>query len=171
MSKSAEIIAASHDLKQLHEDGFELSVKHAHLLISSVPYVTVAKTVARGTLIFSLTMATDVTVGKPADHTAHFAGEEPHYADGTAIKGIVESRKEEKKAEGIFSKFHFSSKPDIADSDFNVKVRRYVDLLSEPARYSSPGLLLKRARSWRAKTMTRRSCISIPTLPARRSPR
>jgi hypothetical protein len=139
MSKSAEIIAASQDLRQLHEDGFELSVKHAHLLVSSVPYVTPAKTVARGTLIFPLTMATDVTVGKPADHTANFAGEEPHYADGTPIKGMIESRKEEKKAEGIFSKFYFSSKPEVADPDYNVKVRRYVDLLSGPARVLEPG--------------------------------
>jgi len=138
MAKSAEIIAASSDLKALHDDGFEVAIKHGHLLISSVPYVIVGKKVARGTLIFPLTMVTEFRVGKPGDHTAHFAGEEPHHADGTPIKGMIANRGEDKKAEGIVSKFHFSSKPEREDPDYDIKVRRYVDLLTTPARVFEP---------------------------------
>jgi hypothetical protein len=138
MSQSREVIAASPDLKRLHEDGFELSIKESNLLVSSVPYVTAARKIARGVLIFPLTMATDVTVGKPKDHTAYFAGQEPHYADGTAIAGIINNRDTKKLAEGIVAKFYFSSKPTADDVDFEVKVRRYVEILSAPARELDP---------------------------------
>src|SRR6185437_5675162 len=138
MVQSAEIIAASPDLKRLHEGGFELSIKKAHLLVSSVPYVTATRTVARGTLIFALTMATDTTTGRPPNHEAYFAGEQPHYADGTPIKGIVNRQGIFKLADGIVAKVHFSSKPDTADIDYEQKVRRYVDVLSDQARVLDP---------------------------------
>jgi hypothetical protein len=134
MAQSREIIAASADLKRLHDDGFELSIREAHLLVSSVPYVTAARTVARGVLIFPLTMATDTTVGKPGDHTAYFAGDQPHYSDGTPIAGIVNKQETKKLAEGIVAKFYFSSRPAVADDNYDVKVRRYIDIISEPAR-------------------------------------
>jgi hypothetical protein len=138
MATAAEIIAHSPDLKHLHDDGFELSIRSSHLLVSSVPHVTAAKKVARGVLIFPLTMATDTVAGKPSDHTAYFAGELPHYADGTVIAGIINNRDTKKLAEGIVAKFYFSSKPPEADRDFYAKVRRYVDVLSEPARLIDP---------------------------------
>src|SRR6266568_4673484 len=101
MSRSAEIIAGSPDLKRLYADGFELSIKEALLLVSSVPYATAARTVARGVLIIPLTLATDVTAGKPPDHVAFFAGDKPHYADGTPIAGIVNEQGTFKLADGI----------------------------------------------------------------------
>ena len=134
MAHPREIIAASPALKRLHEDGFELAIKKVHLLVSSVPYVTAAKTVARGTLILPLTMATDTTAGKPPDHTAYFAGEKPHYADGTPIAGIINKEETQKLADGIVSRFYLSSKPAVEDADYEVKVRRYVDVLSTQAR-------------------------------------
>jgi hypothetical protein len=140
MAQSSEIIAASPDLKRLHEDGFELSIRHAHLLVCSVPYVTANRTVARGVLIFPLEMATDVTATKPKDHTAYFAGDQPHYADGTPISAIVNNRETKKLAEGIVAKLFFSSKPATEDADYNVKVRRYVGVLSDPARVLEPSV-------------------------------
>ena len=138
MARSREIIAASPDLKRLHDDGFELSVKHAHLLVSSIPYVIAGRKLARGILIFPLTMASDITAGKPPDHTAHFAGDKPHYADGTPIAGIINKEETKKLADGIVSKFYFSSNPGTADADYEVKVRRYVDIISAPARVLDP---------------------------------
>jgi molybdopterin/thiamine biosynthesis adenylyltransferase len=138
MASSREIIEASPDLKKLFEEGFEISIRQVHLLVSSVPYVKADKTVARGTLIFPLELQSDVTAKKPADHTAHFAGEYPHYADGTPIRGMVAEEKEHKLADGIVRKIYFSSKPATADPDYHVKVHRYVDVLSEPARVIEP---------------------------------
>jgi hypothetical protein len=138
MARSRDIITTSPDLKLLHDDGFELSIKHAHLLVSSVPYLTATRTLARGILIFPLTMSTDMMTGKPPDHTAHFAGDKPHYADGTPIAGIINKEETKELAEGIVSKFYFSSKPVTPDVDYDVKVRRYVDLIETPARALFP---------------------------------
>jgi hypothetical protein len=139
MGQSAEIIANSPDLKRLDDDGFELSIRHAHLLVSSVPYVTAGRKVARGVLIFPLEMATSTTARKPKDHTAFFAGELPHYADGKPISGIINKQEIKKLGEGIVAKFFFSSAPEVADADYEVKVRRYVDTLSAPAQVFEPG--------------------------------
>ena len=138
MSQSAEIIANSPDLKRLHADGFELAIRHALLLVSNVPYLTANLKVARGVLIFPLQMATTTTAGKPPDHTAYFAGELPHYVDGKPISGIINNRETKKLAEGIVAKFYFSSKPDVADADYEAKVRRYVEVLSTPAQAFEP---------------------------------
>lgn len=138
MAQARDIILTSPDLKRLHDDGFELSIKHAHLLVSSVPYLTTTLTLARGILIFPLTMATDILTGKPGDHTAHFAGDKPHYRDGDPITGIIHSEATRKLADGIISKFLLSSRPVVPDADYDAKVRRYVDVISTPARALYP---------------------------------
>ncbi|MCK9625582.1 MAG: ThiF family adenylyltransferase [Bacteroidales bacterium] len=131
---SREIIENSPDLKQLFNDGFEVCIKHAHLLISNVPYLDHEKKIKRGTLIFPISMSTPVTVSPPSDHTAHFAGSRPHYADGTPINGIINSDTTTKLADGIVSSFYFSSLPNIKDPDYAIKVRRYLENLSNPAK-------------------------------------
>lgn len=138
MASSREIIEASPDLKRLFEEGFELSIKHVHLLVSSVPYIRSDRTVARGTLVFPLELQSDVTAKKPSDHTALFAGEYPCYADGSQITGMVADTEVRRLGEGLVTKIRFSSKPDPADADYHGKVHRYVKLLSDPARESEP---------------------------------
>ena len=138
MARSDEIIAASPDLRRLHEDGFELAVKQAYLLVLSIPHLTAARTLSRGVLIFPLTLATDTMAGKPPNHEAYFAGELPHYADGSPIAGIINSQGDFKLADSIVAKFHLSSKPDTPDNNYEVKVRRYVDAISAPARVLFP---------------------------------
>ena len=138
MATSAEIIAASPDLKRLHGDGFELAVRHAHLLVLSIPHLTAARLLARGVLIFPLTLATDTIASKPPNHEAYFAGDMPHYADGAPIAGIVNSHGEFRLAEGIVAKLHLSSRPETPEENYEVKVRRYVDAISAPARVLFP---------------------------------
>src|SRR5689334_23113018 len=111
MASSREIVDASPDLKKLFDEGFELSIKHVHVLVSSIPYVKSDRTVARGTLVLPLELQSDVTAKKPGDHTALFAGEYPCYADGTQITGMVADTEVRKLADGIVTKVRFSSKP------------------------------------------------------------
>lgn len=131
---SREIIDNSPDLKRLFQDGFEVCIKHSHLLVSSVPYLNHEKIIKRGTLIFPITMSTALIVSPPSDHVAYFAGDRPHYADGSPINGIINQEQTNKHAEGIVSRFFFSSLPQVKDSDYYIKVRRYVDCLSNPAK-------------------------------------
>ena len=138
MASSREIIEASPDLKKLFEEGFEISIKHVHLLVSSVPYVKSDRTVARGTLVFPLGLDDDIRAKKPEHHWCYFAGEYPCYANGTQITAMVANAEEKRLADGIVTKFQFSSRPEIPDPDYHVKVHRYVRLLSDPAREIEP---------------------------------
>jgi hypothetical protein len=131
---SREIIENSPDLKRLFNDGFEVVIKYSHLLVSSVPYLNHEKMIERGTLIFPISMSTPVTVSPPPNHIAFFAGNRPHYADGTPINGIINKEETTKLADGIVSKFLFSSNPGVKDANYDIKVRRYVDILSNPVK-------------------------------------
>ena len=138
MPHPAEIIAASPDLRNLYNDSFEIAIKEAHLFVSGVPYLSPQRTVQRGILIFPLSLASGTVAGKPPDHVAFFAGDYPHYADGTPIKGIVNEDGKIQLTENLVVRFRFSSKPDKPDENYEVKVRRYVALLSDPARVIDP---------------------------------
>jgi hypothetical protein len=83
-------------------------------------------------------MSTHVNVSPPENHVAYFAGERPHYADGSPINGIINNDTVTKLAEGIVSKFFLSSLPEKKDLDNEIKVRKYVDALSDPAREIDP---------------------------------
>lgn len=140
MPSSREIIETNADLKRLFdEDGFELSVKGAHLVVQSVPYLDANRRVRRGVLIFDLNMKDDLLAGGPKDHTAHFVGDHPHYADKTPITGIVHSQGSFNLS-GVAAQFYFSSLPPERDANHRNKVHRYVDLLSGPAREVEPGV-------------------------------
>lgn len=140
MATSREIIEANADLKRLFdEDGFELSVKGAHLFVQSVPYLDAKRQVRRGVLVFELNMKDDLLVGGPKDHTAHFVGDYPHYADNTPITGIVHSQSSFNLS-GVTAQFYFSSRPSQADANHRDKVHRYAELLSTPAREVEPGV-------------------------------
>ncbi|HEY0862631.1 MAG TPA: ThiF family adenylyltransferase [Lacunisphaera sp.] len=138
MATSAEIITASPDLKALFDDGFEVGVKASYLLVRNVPYLDDRRAVCRGTLIMVLPMATDIIVGKPPDHVTFFAGKMPHFSNGDPINAILHEKNSFNLADGVAASFRFSSRPEPADPDFNAKVRRYVDLLSGPARVIDP---------------------------------
>jgi hypothetical protein len=137
-SQSREIIQNSPDLRRLFDDGFELTIKSSYLLVRSVPYLNAEKNILRGILIFPLKMSTHVNVSPPENHVAYFAGERPHYADGSPINGIINNDTVTKLAEGIVSKFFLSSLPEKKDLDNEIKVRKYVDALSDPAREIDP---------------------------------
>lgn len=140
MATSREVIEANADLKRLFEDdGFELSVKGAHLFVHAVPYLDAKGEVRRGVLVLDLNMRDDLIAGPPRDHVAHFVGDYPHYADKTPITGIVNQRGTF-NVSGTTAQFCFSSKPANADANHQVKVHRYVDLLSTPAREVEPGV-------------------------------
>jgi molybdopterin/thiamine biosynthesis adenylyltransferase len=138
MATSREIIEASPDLKKLFGEGFELSIKHVHLLVTSVPYVKADRTVAQGTLIFPLELQDDVKANKPPHHWCYFAGEYPCYASGAQMTALVVNNDVQKLAEGIVRNRQLSARPEPPDPDYHAKVWRYVRLLGDPARDIDP---------------------------------
>ena len=75
-------ISLSGDLKHLRDEGYQLEIRSAHLLMHGVPYVNSRREVTRGILVTNLTLAGDAT-RPPGTHIAHFIGEHPCNADGT----------------------------------------------------------------------------------------
>lgn len=55
------LISRSPDLKQLRDEGYDISVENAYLLVNHVPYVDSQRNVVYGTLISTLDLAGDRT--------------------------------------------------------------------------------------------------------------
>ena len=86
-------ISLSADLKRLRDEGYQVEIRSAHLLVHGIPYVNSRRTVARGVLVSTLTLAGDTT-GPPDTHMAYFIGDYPCNADGSEIDQIRNSSRE-----------------------------------------------------------------------------
>jgi hypothetical protein len=113
------------DLKKLSNEGYELGISQAYLLVYNVPFVNSAKEVKRGTLVSTLALAGDKTV-KPDTHVAYFVGECPCNVDATKLNIVIETRKQ---VLGTVEIDHtLSAKADY--QDYYEKISRYVDILN-----------------------------------------
>ena len=73
---SAQPTNPNPDLNRLMSDGYEIELKHGHLIVHGVPYVTKDREVRRGKLVSELTLAGDRTT-RPSTHVVMFAGTYP----------------------------------------------------------------------------------------------
>jgi hypothetical protein len=133
---SQRLIARSPDLKELQDEGYDISTREAVLIVRDVPYLTSGGQVQRGTLLTTLVLADDVTVNPVDDHVAFFAGEKPCMAVGTPSPHIVNEDVKEQYG-GVQPQFQLSSKPQPEGTkyhDYHHKMATYVRLLSGPAK-------------------------------------
>jgi hypothetical protein len=84
---SHRLINHSPDLTRLQNEGYELEIRGAFLLVHHVPYVNANRQVKYGTLVSTLTLSGDAT-GVPDSHVMHFIGEHPCNASGGIITAI-----------------------------------------------------------------------------------
>ena len=130
---SSKLISHNADLKRLRDEGYEIEIKNAHLLVHSVPYVNAQKEIARGVLVSPLgDMAGDKTT-KPQDHVIHFVGEHPCDNAGNIIKGIQHATGRKTLAEGIDVDHSFSNKPQDGYADYYEKITAYVRIIEAHA--------------------------------------
>jgi len=85
---SPSLISRSEDLKRLHDEGYDIAVDGAYLVISNVPYLDSESTICYGTLVSTLNLAGDRTA-RPDTHVVAFAGSFPCHADGLPIVQIA----------------------------------------------------------------------------------
>ncbi len=130
---SPQPIARSEDLRCLVEEGYELEIRGACLLVHHVPYVTPERVVAYGSLVMTLTLAGDTTA-PPDDHTARFIGQEPCDATGRRLDSMINGGAGQ--IDRIAFDYSFSAKPKPEDRyrDYHHKVSAYVARLAGPAR-------------------------------------
>lgn len=129
-----QLINRNQDLKRLRDEGYELGMHGGYLIIRHVPYVNSKKEVKYGTLVSPLTLVNQITVGKPASHTIHFAGEVPCNHDGSVITAITHSAPLVPIMEGLTVNQLFSNKPPNGYPDYYAKFTTYMKILSAPAK-------------------------------------
>lgn len=134
---SHQLVNRSPDLKQLRDDGFEVEVRGAFLLVSGVPYVNQARQVKRGTLVTELTLADNRTV-TPGTHVINFIGEYPCTMDGAEIAQIRHNSSAQTLTNGLTVNHSFSNKPSGGYQNYYEKVTRYVDIIASNAQAIDP---------------------------------
>lgn len=134
---SPPLFDRSPDLCRLRDEGFEVEVRAGFVLLHNVPYVTAARTVARGTLVSDLTLAGDRTA-RPTAHVVQFTGEQPCTKDGIEIAQIVHSNATAEPVPGVVVRRSFSNKPPNGYSDYYEKMSTYAAILAGPAQAIDP---------------------------------
>lgn len=132
---SQKLIDRNDDLRRLKAEGYSVDVQSGYLLVRQVPYVGSGGVVKRGTLIFKLDLAGDLTTS-PSTHVANFDGDYPCNVDGSPIEQIRHQSSETILAPGVTSRHSFSAKPKAAGryDDYYHQATVYSAILSGPAR-------------------------------------
>jgi hypothetical protein len=143
---SRALFSRNSDLARLREEGYFVQVIGGFLVMREVPYVAADRSVRRGTLISSLTLAGDQT-RQPDTHVIHFDGEYPCHANGTPISAIAHQTHHFQLGNGLTAKHAFSSKPAEGYSDYHHKMTTYASIIAGPAAVIDESVT---ARSYRA---------------------
>lgn len=123
----------SADLMKLQEDGFDIVVRGARLIVRQVPYVNSAGEVRWGTL--ACTLATDgEATTQPTDHSVMFAGEVPYDQNGTSLQDRLIAGTLNESVGDIAFTFTLSRMPDRGHYlDFYEKIATYCGFLCPAA--------------------------------------
>ena len=141
---SHPLIALNDDLHRLHEEGFEIEIHGAFLVIRSVPYLNGLREVRRGTLVAPLHVNIDKTFA-PTNHVVMFSGDYPCDIDGRELEQLRHSANVSEPVPGITTRFSFSNKPPGGYIDHYQLVTTYVANIEGPAQFIDHDA---RARTW-----------------------
>lgn len=130
---SHQPVNPSRDIVRLINDGYEVEIRGAYLLISHVPYVDSKKTIQYGTLISQLHLAGDKIIVPPNTHVAYFVGGHPCNKDGSIINLIHHGSGNFPLGDGLVANHSFSNRPDAGYTDYHHKMTRYIEMISAPA--------------------------------------
>jgi hypothetical protein len=139
-----QLISHSPDIKRLVDEGYELEVSGAYLLVHHIPYVTSNRQVKYGSMVMVLTLASPNRTAPPQDHTVWFCGEKPCDAQGQVLVSIINSSGDQQITSTIRINHYFSSKPVSGKyADFYEKIRTYAEIMGSQARIVDPAASAK----------------------------
>ena len=130
-------IARSPDLARLRDEGHDISIVAAHLVVRDVPYVDESGAVRRGILISTLNLAGDVTV-VPETHVVSWVGAVPCSKDGAPLRALVGGSPVSKLSDELAPTLSFSNKPEGGYANYYDKMKRYIEMLGDQARAIEP---------------------------------
>ncbi len=136
---SPELLNHSPDLKQLRDEGYEISIVNTYLLVKHVPYVNDTKNIVYGILISTLDLAGDNTV-KPKSHVVLWAGSYPCNSEGIKLSMLVnDPNRHDKICEDLYATLSFSQKlRNEGYNDYYEKITTYVKILESYAHVIDP---------------------------------
>lgn len=134
---SQQLINLSPDLTKLRDEGHEMEIKGAYLLVSHIPYVNSQGNICFGTLVSDLTLAGNKTT-KPSSHIIQFIGDYPCHRNGKAIAEIMHQSCNKNISTGITINHSFSNKPKAGYQNYYDKFTRYIEIISAPAKSIDP---------------------------------
>lgn len=134
---SQQLISRSPDLKRLRDEGYDIEIRSAYLLIKNVPHVNSSKEIKLGTLVSELALAGDATA-TPRDHVVYFAGDYPCNRDGSEIAQIRNQTVNQTLVKDLVATYSFSSKPPEGYKNYYDKMTTYIAIISSPAHSIDP---------------------------------
>lgn len=139
-----QLIDHNEDLKKLKDEGYNVSIINNHLIVEGIPYVNDNKEILFGAIFCPFNLLGDNKITQ-INHTVYFTGEHPCDQFGTKDNSYVNSPNRLRLTDEIISEYYFSSKPVSGNFlDFYEKMKRYVDLLSTPAKSINPSISAQR---------------------------
>jgi hypothetical protein len=135
---SQRLISRDPALKQLRDQGYDVSIIGGYLVVRHVPYATAQREVSFGALVCPVGVAGDVVL-PPSDHTMRFVGEQPCTSDGGRYEKIINGTVNETVAPELVATYSFSCKPPSGRyADYYEKVTTYVAILETEAHVFDP---------------------------------
>ena len=139
-------ISLNSDLQKLCDEGYEVFIDGAYLIISSVPYLNSEGSVELGAIATDLHPQLD-HLQAPRDHQVWFDGTLPHTSDGKVISALSNVADQKKLNENFRASLRFSCKPEGGYPSYFEKMESYVKILSHPVKKLYPVLSAKTYRT------------------------
>lgn len=138
-------INLSPDLKRLRDDGYDVEVRAAFLILYGVPYLAADSRVERATIFSPLTLNNNVAQPPGQEHQVFFVGEMPHRASGEVMTGIGLNVVGQQPLAGFEAAYHLSNKPQpfTGYKDYHEKMTHYANMLEAEAQVVEPGVTAK----------------------------
>ncbi|MHB8129025.1 MAG: ThiF family adenylyltransferase [Mobilitalea sp.] len=137
---SIQLIDHNEDISRLKNEDYCVEIVNSNLVVNGIPYVNKDRNILFGTIYCPLTLSGEMLL-PPVDHTVRFVGEHPCDRFGNENNSYVNSPQINQLSEKIIGQFYFSSKPDSGNYlDYYTKMKRYIELLSAPAKSIDPSV-------------------------------
>ncbi|MDF2596151.1 MAG: UBA/THIF-type binding protein [Clostridia bacterium] len=121
------------DISQLIQEGYEVEVRGALVLVHHIPYVNGNKEIKYGTLVATIIITTRYAEGVDI-HVIDFMGEQPCHADGTVITSIQYVSNEKDLGNGVVVQRSFSNQPAGGYKDYYEMITTYAGIIIQQAK-------------------------------------
>ena len=136
---SHKLVDLNPDLRRLRDEGYNIDIHGANLVVRDVPYVNSRREVKYdGVLVSTLNLNGEI-LNRPDTHQIRFSGERPCTSEGHPLEALSLVEEVLRFSDKLSSQFHFSSKPSRSYYEsYHEKISTYAAILSGHAANIDP---------------------------------